>query len=67
VAGVVVFLLGVVMALPGIGAGCWMIIGVTLLDFPASARSSAACSGTARPARHQPAARRFHRPPLEVK
>ena len=42
VAGAVLILLGLVMALPGIpGQGLLtMIIGVTLLDFPGQARAS---------------------------
>jgi hypothetical protein len=69
VAGVVMFLLGLVMALPGVpGQGfLTMIIAVTLVDFPGKHELERRLVGRPWVLRQLNAIRRrFHRPPLEV-
>jgi hypothetical protein len=69
VAGVVLVLIGIVMALPGVpGQGILtMIIGFTLVDFPGKLALERRLVG--RPFVHRQLdalRRRFHRPPLEL-
>jgi hypothetical protein len=68
-AGVVLLLLGFVMALPGIpGQGILtMIIGMTLLDLPGKRQTERRLIGRPSVLRRLNALRaRFHRPPLEL-
>jgi H+/Cl- antiporter ClcA len=68
-AGVVMFLLGVIMALPGVpGQGILtMIIALTLIDFPGKHELERRLIGRPWVLRKLNAIRhRFHRPPLEV-
>jgi hypothetical protein len=68
-AGIVMFLLGLAMALPGVpGQGILtMIIAVTLIDFPGKARLERRMVGRPWVLRHLNAVRRrFKRPPLHL-
>jgi hypothetical protein len=68
-AGVVMFLLGLVMALPGIpGQGVLtMIIAVTLIDFPGKRNLERRLVGRPWVLKHlNNVRRRFHRPPLDL-